>query len=129
MIYFIKNVSINNKKLKLLKSEEIKKLNDIFQIKNNFLPFNTISNFFNIEGDEKNEKIIKYDGDNGDNSSESDLEENNSKKDENLKDLVENLNGLNLEENLDFKYYLSQIIKDIDLESINNDILNEINNI
>ena len=54
MIYFIKNVSINNKKLKLLKSEEIKKLNDIFQIKNNFLPFNTISNFFNIEGDEKN---------------------------------------------------------------------------
>ena len=74
-------------------------------------------------------KIIKYDGDNGDNSSESDLEENNSKKDENLKDLVENLNGLNLEENLDFKYYLSQIIKDIDLESINNDILNEINNI
>ena len=37
MIYFIKNININNKKVNLLKNEEIKVLNDIKQLKNNFV--------------------------------------------------------------------------------------------
>ena len=54
------------------------------------------------------------------------MEEHNNSNEEIVNKLVENLNILNLEDNTDFKYYLSQIIKEIDLESINNDIIYEI---
>ena len=68
MIYFIKNISINNKKLKLLKSEDIIRLNNIFQLKTNFLSVNSISNILNIDVDE-DKKLINCDDDNVDNSS------------------------------------------------------------
>lgn len=53
MIYYIKNININNKKINLLKNEEIKVLSDLEQTKNNFVSINPISTIFNLSDEDK----------------------------------------------------------------------------
>ena len=122
IIYYIKNIYINNKKVNLLKNEEIKVLNDLEQVKNNFVSINPISTIFNLSNEDKinnKENKISFESD-------SDSEENELNDEDDIDNLIENLNNFKLEDNQEYKYYLCQLFKDIDLDSIKNEIINEL---
>ena len=122
MIYYRKNININNKKVNLLKNEEIKILNDLEQVKNNFVSINPISTIFNLSNEVKinnKENKISFESD-------SDSEENESNDEDDIDNLIENLNNFKLEDNQEYKYYLCQLFKDIDLDIIKNEIINEL---
>ena len=50
----------------------------------------------------------------------------NSNDEDDIDNLIENLNNFKLEDNQEYKYYLCQLFKDIDLDSIKNEIINEL---
>ena len=104
MIYYIKNININNKKLHLLKSDEIKKLKSIDDLKQNALSVSGISNILKLSG----EKDYISDDIKNDEDSESDKNEENEIEDFN--NLISNLNLTDLKDNDDFKFYLIQIL-------------------
>ena len=119
MIYYIKNIDLNNKKLHLLKTEDIKRLKSLDDLKQNALSVSGISNILKIS-DEKDNISIDLKGE----------EESQSDKDESeiddINNMVGNIDLSDMNNSDDYKFYLSQILKDIDLDQVNNEIINKI---
>ena len=119
IIYYIKNIILENKNLHLLKTEDIKRLKSLDDLKQNALSFSGISNILKIS-DEKDNISIDLKGE----------EESQSDKDESeiddINNMVGNINLSDMNDSDDYKFYLSQISKDIDLDQVNKEIINKI---
>ena len=120
LIYYIKNININQRNITLLNKEDIRNL-DIISNENNFvniLSSNSISNALSIDSNN-----LEFNDDNILNQNQNVSDEDDYNEDEKL---IENFDNLNLEENNDLKYYIIQNIKDIDLSKINMEIKSQI---
>ena len=122
MIYYIKNIFINNKNPSLLSSEDIKNLNLLSSGINNenILSSSSISKILNIDNNDFN--IEEIDNQNND----EELKEVNNNSEDDINDLSNKFDNINFDDDKDLKYYIIQNIKDINLEKINKEIDDEI---
>ena len=124
MIYYTKNIIVNNKKIELLNHNDIKDLN-IINYNNNMFSIKSISEILEINN-EQNNKVIDKKSDNlliDDNSS---IDDNGEIDDNSIEEnnLIEDFNNMAIKDDIcDIKFYISQNIKDIDLEKFNGDII------
>ena len=122
MLYYIKNIKLNSKSLKLLKKKEIEELKILESNYSNMFSSYSISKLlFNGNNTISNvniNKSIKED------SSE---EIDNKEEDNEINEISKNLDLINLENN-EIEYYLNLIMKDIDLDNLNKEIKFEISN-
>ena len=120
LIYYIKNININQRNITSLNKEDIRNL-DIISNENNYvniLSSNSISNALSIDSNN-----LELNNDNILNQNQQVSDEDDYNEDEKL---IENFDNLNLEENNELKYYIIQNIKDIDLSKINMEIKSQI---
>ena len=119
MIYYIKNINLDNKNLHLLKTEDIKRLKSLDDLKQNALSVSGISNILNISDEKDNISIdLKAEEESQSDKDESEIDDINN--------MVGNINLSDMNNSDDYKFYLSQILKDIDLDQVNNEIINKI---
>ena len=125
MLYYVKKIKIDKKNIRLLKAEEIGDLINLEKNKQNILSFKTISEILNLSEDFINE--INFNKNIIDSESDSEINDDDKNNKYEIKDLLKNLNNLNIEGINDFQYFLIQILKDVDLEKIFEDIKRDIN--
>ena len=122
MLYYIKNIKLNSKSLKLLKKKEIEELKILESNYSNMFSSYSISKLlFNGNNTISNVNINK--------SIEEDSSEeiDNKEEDNEINEISKNLELINLENN-EIEYYLNLIMKDIDLDNLNKEIKFEISN-
>jgi len=131
MIYYLKNLKINIKNIKILNKEGIKKLNLLFinNKNSNALSLYTISELLDVNEDNKyNNKF--YSSNLVKNFDDKEYNEDDEFKEEDeFNNLFNNIESLNLEDNKDLRYNIIQNLKEINLDKNYKDITNEINNI
>ena len=88
------------------------------------MSFKTISEILNLSEDIINE--INFNKNIIDSESDFEINDDDKNNKYEIKDLLKNLNNLNIEGINDFQYFLIQILKDVDLEKIFEDIKRDI---
>ena len=88
------------------------------------MSFKTILEILNLSDDIINE--INFNKNIIDSESDSEINDDDKNNKYEIKDLLKNLNNLNIEGINDFQYFLIQILKDVDLEKIFEDIKRDI---